>query len=175
MVFSRIILLAGQRMRKWIIRGVLAVVCCVVVGAGWVFWVWLWPSIRYQRVHHSIYETTSEARLQLLARQVLPIADTLGPTNGLFFLRGSSDAPIPPEFKDLDPTTISIDSDQVMLELCGGFDHYGFVIHRSEDDSNVWVIARYDESHKVQVAEYRHSRAAINPVLPKGSPFIREP
>jgi hypothetical protein len=41
---------------------------------------------KYERVHRSIYDGASDARLQLLARQSVRIADTLGPTNALFYL-----------------------------------------------------------------------------------------
>jgi len=103
------------------------------------------------------------------------IADTLGPTNSLFYLRGSSHAPIPPEFSDLDPTTITIYSDRAMVELCGGFDHYGFTIERSEHDTNIWTISRYDESHNIDVGTYKDVGSDSNTVVPKGERGIREP
>lgn len=152
-------------MREWIIRGFLVLFLCIVVAVIWFCVVWLRPGIHYQRVHLGIIERTSPARLQLLARQAVTIADTLVPTNGLVFLRGSGDIPIPADFKDLDPTTIGILRDQVVVELGGGFDHYGFVVRRSEGDSNVWVIARYDESQEVQVGTYRHNGPATNLVV----------
>ena len=166
---------AVKRMRRPIVLAAVAFVFCFAAGAVWIFYAWFWPSIHYQRVHHAIFETTSEARLQLLARQVVTIAHTLGPTNGLWFLRDRRDAPIPADFKDLDPTDITIYSDQATVELCGGFDHYGFVIRRSDEDSDVWLIVRYDELHKTPVGEYRHSEAATGAVVPKGAPVIREP
>lgn len=144
-------------MRKWIIR-VLALFLCVLVTMGWIFYVWLWPSIQYGRVHHAIHETTSVAKLRSLARQAATVADILAPTHELLFVRGNGD--IPRWVADLDPGWVAIDRDQVMVELCGGFDHYGFVFRRSESNPNEWAIFRYDESREMQVGTYQHSGAA---------------
>jgi hypothetical protein len=137
---------------------------CGIGAASWFFYVWLWPSIRYDRVHRAIYRTTSISRLQLMARQAATIADTLDATNGLEFVRARGD--IPSWVADVDPGWVMIYRDEVTVELCGGFDHYGFVFSRSERDSNLWTIVRRDESHREQVGTYRHSGTAINSVEP---------
>ena len=130
---------------------------------------------KYERVHRAIYDDVSDARLQLLARQSVSIADTLGLTNALFYLRGSSSAPIPAEFIDLDPTTVTIYSDRVNVELAGGFDHFGFNIERSEADTNIWTISKYDESHSTVVDTYKDIGSHANTLVPKGDQGIREP
>lgn len=130
---------------------------------------------KYERVHRAIYDGASDARLQLLARQAVSIADTLGPTNAIFYLRGSSSAPIPAEFSDLDPTTVTVYSDRVSVELAGGFDHFGFNIERSESDTNIWTISKYDESHSAVVGTYKDVGSQTNIVVPKGDRGIREP
>jgi hypothetical protein len=155
-------------MRRWIICGALGLLLCSVAAAGWFFNVWLWPSIRYDRVHRAIYQTTPVARLELMASQVATVANTLGPTNALQFVRARGD--IPSWLADVDPGWVMIYRDEVTVELCGGFDHYGFVFSRSENDSNLWTIVRRDESHREQVGTYRHIGAAINPVEPTSAP-----
>jgi len=151
-------------MPKWIIGLVLGLVLVEVGIVAWVYVVWFYPMDRYYRVHQATYEKTSTERLQLLARQVVKMAEAIGPSNGvLYYIR---DDDMPSELRDLDPSWVSIGKDEAWVELHGGGDHFGFAVRRIEGETNVWKIVRYDEYHEIEIGEYSEVRAATNSVAP---------
>ena len=143
--------------RRRIIR---AVLLCAILGAGWYFYVRLWPSFGAE----AIYKATSLARLQLLAKQAVPIADGIGGSNSLTFSRGKFD--IPAWTKDLEPCQIYIDHNQVRIDLCSRLVPLGFHLVRSEDNSNRWWIGRYHDSFQVDMGYYQSGASAMDSVEP---------
>lgn len=61
-----------------------------------------------------------------------------------------SDPPVPAKLRSLAPHYISVYSNHVTLEFHGGFDHYGYRVEQSDDDSRLWTISFYTEQgHKL--------------------------
>jgi len=142
-------------MRRLLRRLLLALLLIVIAAVGW-FLCWAWPVFRYQNIHHAIRDRTSLARLQLLARQTVPIANTLKPADGYInYQKLDTTHAIPAEIRDLDPTDITIESDSVTVNLCGGWCQYGFRIERTKRDRHLWVIYRYDETDDIKAGMYR--------------------
>ena len=141
----------NQFMRKWILRGLLGIFLCAALGGIWIFFQ-IWPSLQWIKAHREIWKTTSPARLQLLARQSVRLTKKLSPSGEpISYYR---DKDIPAGFRDLDPTWISVQQTEVMIELLGGFDHFGFLIRQTEDNPSTWEIIRYDEEHSEQISTF---------------------
>ena len=137
-------------MRKVIVRGSLALLLSAAAGVVWIFSVTAWPNIQFYRTHRKIWETTSPARLQLMARQSINLARTPSPSGKYLYYRGD----IPHDLKDIDPSCVLIRPDKVRIELHGGFYDFGFIVRQTENNPNVWEIVRYDEEREVQSGTY---------------------
>jgi hypothetical protein len=146
--------------RKRISRGFVYLLLVGIVAMLWFLWHSGHYVDRYNRVHRTTYEKTSASRLQTLARQATAIANTRDDTNSFIFARIT--ATIPQWVQDLDPNTVIINRDNVDIEL-GISPRYGFFFERSETNSNLWFIMRYDGTNKIRVGTYQQGGAEMLP------------
>ena len=132
--------------RTSIILGILgALLGLIIVGLAALFWPFIQDGLKSRRQIESLKHRSDYPEIASACRNVTALA-----SNGITEI-GINDPGVPVKLRELGARYIVADNDSVRLEFHGGFDHYGYEVTRSENNSNVWELRFYTESQRTLI------------------------